>query len=180
MTFEVETGSASPTANSYVSVAEADAYHTLYQNLDWATDGSIPDSQKQLALLHATKSCDLLFGQSYLSMPATSTQALLFPRYTFVINQRQIIPATVIPVQLKNAVCHLALMYILGTDLYPTFNNKSQTGTETVKIGDISTTTVYTRSPNAEQFEGFWHVEMLLAPIIKRSGLANNPSGLGF
>jgi hypothetical protein len=179
MGFEVETGNASPTANSYVSEAYADAYHTLYQNLDWATDGSIPDATKQLALMQASKACDLLYGQQYLSMPATSAQALLFPRFTFVVNQRQLISSTQIPAQLMNAVCELALMYLDGTEIFPTPNTDAQLLSTGVKVGGLSTTTTYAHAPNVEQFTGFWHVEMLLAPILKGRGLANNSNAFG-
>ncbi|TDK63548.1 DnaT-like ssDNA-binding protein [Sapientia aquatica] len=179
MGFEVETGNASPTANSYVAIADADAYHTLYQNLDWATDGSIPDATKQLALMHASKACDLLFGQQYLSMPATSAQAMLFPRFTFVVNQRQLISSTTIPPQLKNAVCELALLYLDGTDIYPTPNTTAQVQSESIKVGDITNNTTFAHAPNVEQFTGFWHVEMLLTPIMKGRGIANNSNAFG-
>lgn len=178
MTFEVETGNASPTANSYVATADADAYHTLYGNSDWPLDAT--DAIKQQALVNATKACDLLFGQRYLSMPATSTQALLFPRFTFVINQRQLISSTQIPTQLAQAVCELALLYVTGTDILPTPNLRKQYSNETNQIGSLKQSITYGNVPNVEEFEGFWHIELLLKPLIHDTSVAGNPGGFGF
>ena len=180
MTFIVETGAGLATSNSYVAVAYADTYHTTYGNTAWKTDGSIPDTTKQLALMLATQACDVLYGQRYMSLPQYSTQALLFPRFVMVVNRIQIIQAGTLPTQLLNAVCELALMQLIGTNLFPDPNTLSQIQSQTVKVGDIETSTAYGHTVAAPVFAGFQKVELLLQPILCSPGLGSNPTSFGY
>lgn len=165
MTIIVETGANIANSNSYVSVSDADAYHLLFNQTDW----SGLDTDKENALINATLSIELLYGQQYLSLPQFSTQSLLFPRFTFVINRRQIIQSGTIPTQLKRAVCEVALMYLNGLDVYPIPNNANAIKSNSVKIGELDIANTYGKFPKAERFAGFNKIDILLAPLLRKT-----------
>ena len=190
--FVVETGAGLTNSNSYVSLATATAYNTQQGNADWnaITDVTI----QEVALIKATQSIDILYGQQYYSLPmqqgqgafAPNTpylQALLFPRFTMVINQIQIIQSGAIPVQLQNAVCECALIWYRaggGTTagdpaIFPQPNQLPYVRNKMVKVGGIQTSSSYGRQVDAERYPGFWKIDKILYPILKKS---NNPSYL--
>lgn len=161
----VEDGSIVPGANSYATIDEADAYFTQYNNQDWLTETT---ENKELCLITATQSLELLYGQQYLSMPQRSDQSLLFPRFTFVINMIQMIRANQIPKQIKQSVFEIANMYRTGADVFPQPNLERNVKSTTMKVGDITTQDQYWNAPNSETFAGFNKVDLILAPILKK------------
>lgn len=103
---------AGATANSYATVAEADAYHdSRLHRTDWAATGSDADT-KTVALIMATRTMDALFV--WAAWPTTTTQVLQWPRnavprrggLTYVGNME-------IPPELKNATAELARLLIV-------------------------------------------------------------------
>ena len=162
MSVIVEDGTQVANANSYLSVADADTYHTLYGHDDWAGT----DADKGTALINATQSIELLYGQRYLSAPENSSQSLLFPRFTFVVNHIQLINTGTIPTQLKNAVAEVALMYLNGSDVFPTPNIAQALRSRTTTVGQISKSETYMGIPPVESFSGFNKIDLLLAPIL--------------
>lgn len=164
----VETGDGLSNSNSYVSVAEADTYHADFGNADWAGAST---EEKEAALVHATKAIDLLFGQDYLSTVVSSTQALLFPRLTFLINGWQVVQSDAVPRQLKEAVCEVALLRLNGVDVYSTPNNTSRIKSESVSAEGVSVSTTYSGQQTVERYSNFWKVELILRPILR------SPSG---
>lgn len=94
----------STTQNSYVSVADADAYFAYH---DDAASWPSVNGDKEKALVSATRELDAL---SFRGRRVTDTQALEFPRYE--VSRRSglsFYDSTEIPVELKNAVCERAL-----------------------------------------------------------------------
>jgi hypothetical protein len=174
-TIIVETGTASSTANSYVSVDYADTYHDTYGNTSWpvdAADATVEDiavnlASKQLALIKATQAVDALYGEDYLSIPTTQTQSLLFPRIAFVINKWQVVSSTTIPACLKDAVCEIALKAITNQNIFPDKNQNSVVKSYTKKMDVMSKQVEFTEAPTDEELEGFYKVELLLAPILE-------------
>lgn len=160
-----ETGQDIPDANSYVTLEEAAAYHTLYNNLDWSGN----DVDLEQALILATESVDLLYGEKYLSWKhIDSITPLLFPRLWFYDNNFQIITDHMIPLCLKKAVCEVALMYYTGQDIFPTENTDGHVKIGRVKVGDIEIENQYQSSRgNVESFSGFRKIDLLLRPILK-------------
>jgi hypothetical protein len=159
----IESGSGlDPFANSYATVAEADAYFAY--NKDWEAQ---PLELKEEALINATSSIDLLYGQQYLSSPVYSDQPLLYPRYTFVINRTQYVYQGIIPVQLKRAVFETALLYTQDINIYPSPNSELGITDNRIKIGDIEIENTYGTPSVTEQYANFNKVEMLLAPLLK-------------
>jgi hypothetical protein len=167
MALITEDGSNVPNSNSYLSVADADSYHALYGSSDWA--GNIT-ADKEAALIKATRSIDLLYGQRFISIPQWSNQSLLWPRQTCVINRIQVIQSASIPRQLKEAVAEAALMYINGEELYPTPNLDQFVSKQTLKVGDIDVSKDYSIPPKVEQFQNFNKVELILTPFLRKPG----------
>jgi hypothetical protein len=106
MGFVVEDGTGTnPLANSYVSLAEANAYHTDRNNAAWTGT----DAVKEAALVRATDYLDQTYAGRWKGEPLTDTQALAWPR-----------EVEGIPEKLKQACCLLALETIGGASLNPT------------------------------------------------------------
>lgn len=117
ITFTTTLGSSS--ANSYVTVAEADDYFATR----WTTEAweDLDDSDKERALMAATRQLD---RETFLGYPATSTQRLKWPR----LDVRKVDSAdaygygateylaTELPQQLKDAACELAYALISATN----------------------------------------------------------------
>lgn len=111
MALIVETGSgADPTANSYVSVVDADTYHSnRLHRAAWATA-----TTKEQALMTATQFIDtyIRFHGSRVS----ADQPLEWPRTDVYDRDGRLLPSDEIPQRLKDAVCEQAFA-ALTTDL---------------------------------------------------------------
>ena len=165
MSLILETCVGTPNANSYVSLEEADSYHTLYNNLDWAGT----DSELEQALILATQSVDLLYGPKYLSWKKIeSLGPLLFPRLWFYDNNYQIVTQNQIPTALKNAVCEIALLSLTGVDIFPQANTDANVKMGRVKVGDIEIENQYVGSKGeVESFANFRKIDLILQPLLK-------------
>jgi hypothetical protein len=155
-----------PNANSYATVAEADAYFTLFNNLDWLAQ---PEEIKEVALINATNAIDLLFGQRYLSAPVYSDQPLLYPRFTFIINDTQYVAQGFIPVQLKKAVYETAYLNVQDIDIYPAPNPEAGVTNNRIKIDAIEIENTYGVPASTEQYANFNKIELILAPLLKNT-----------
>jgi hypothetical protein len=177
--FVVEDGTGLPTATSYITTDYANSYITNY-----ASDANVglwagqTLSAQQKALNLATESIDYLYGQEYYGIPQSQSapkpqqlQALLFPRYVFVINRIQLIQDGGLPVQLQKAVAEVAVMYINGIEIMPQPNTLGFVKSLQEKIGSLETNTTYRAEVKAEKYPGFWKVEQILKPILKVSDM---------
>jgi len=106
MSFVTEDGTGLSTSNSYVSVAEADAYFLDATILWVGTNGA-----KEKALVRATRTIDLMGGNRFLGIKLVETQALAWPRDEAY--DRDGIELTGIPVYLKRAVYEAALQELI-------------------------------------------------------------------
>lgn len=168
--FVVETGTGDPTATSYTSVEYADAYHTQYGNTVWTTSNSTSD--KQDGLNAATQVVDAIYGMDYKGPgPYTFTQKLLFPRFPFYINQRQIVQSNQIPTQLQDAVCEIALIWMSNGNIWPDMNPLAATKYKQLEGGTgIMSRSEYFASPTHERIKGFLKIERILRPILNWDG----------
>lgn len=108
MAITVEDGTGLTTADSFISVSDADAYHTARGNTGWTGT----DTVKGQALVRATSYLEQKYGLKWAGYRKTSTQALSWPRQ-FVPIPNLLIPEyltdSTIPVEVKNACAILAL-----------------------------------------------------------------------
>lgn len=170
MVFEVETGTSSETATSYVDVDFADAY--LADNDNWTQplesgdEGYDADSEaalllsKQEALIKATQGIDLMYGESFKGYQSNNLQNLEWPR-TFVTYGA-------IPTRLKQAVCELAVDVINGTgsavrDLNPLANVTQRS----ISGAGFSKSETYSDASVNEYRQGLLKIELLLQKLVE-------------
>ena len=120
----------SATANSYVTLAEADTYfETTPSSTTW-DDKS--DDQKNRALIAACRWIDSL---NYLGDRCDNDQALKWPRNNYHVDNVELV-CTAIPNGIKYAQYELAHALANDTDAV-TGNNGTDGSYEEVKLGDI-------------------------------------------
>lgn len=119
----VEDGTGLDTANSYVSIADADTYHELRGNASW-TDAT--QDQKATALIHATEYLDMRWtfvgAVTFPGSPSDLAQALQWPRTDdeFIIDSRgNQYGDDEIPFWIVNATLEYALAYLTTGRLLP-------------------------------------------------------------
>lgn len=116
MAFVVETGAGLSTATSYLSVADADTYHTEHGNPS-AWSGAT-DAVKEGALMQATRYLDGHFG--WRGAIAVATQALGWPRASVVDDEGRELDEESVPTGVEEATALLAL-YHLSSPLDTTY-----------------------------------------------------------
>lgn len=117
--FIVETGTGSATATSYVTQNYADDYFEITASK--ATWNALTDEEKEYYLAWATRYIDQ--KATWKGEIASETQALRWPRDGAYTKDRVSIGGTVIPRQLKDAVCEVA-RFMLTAD--PTTGQDSE------------------------------------------------------
>jgi len=124
MAFIVEDGSVVANANSYVTVAYADAY--LAANIHvFATWDALLDADKENLLVWATRELD-----NRVRWKGTKTDpdsALRWPRTGVYDRDNNLIPDDEIPKQLMDAVCELARFFMAS-------DRTADTGKEGLKV----------------------------------------------
>lgn len=116
----VEDGSGIPDADSYVSVAEADAYHLKMGNASWSQafeDGIDVPARKDAALRKAAVFLDGYVLSRVTGARKSAAQGLLFPRTGMADHAGGVVDGNSIPVPYKAAQCEAALLVLLGTQL---------------------------------------------------------------
>jgi hypothetical protein len=137
--FEVETGTASSTSNSYASVSEADIYFTgLGRTTTWATDGSVTDAQKEIALRNGTQYLDDIKRGSWKGVSVDEDQSLAWPRYRVYDSEGWSIDHESIPALLKQAAMEAAERNLAGVDLAPDESGDLNLTDELIKAGPIT------------------------------------------
>jgi hypothetical protein len=127
-------------ANSYVTLAEADAYFETVPDSSTWTDKT--DDQKNRALISATRWIDAL---SFYGDRCTETQALKWPREDYKVDGIKLV-CTLIPQQVKVATYELARAFandtdsITGTSGTSGLYDEVELGELKVKYKDSSTT----------------------------------------
>lgn len=109
MAIIVEDGSSKADAESYVSVTDCTAYHAKHGGVAW----DAIDNQ-EAALRKATQYLDTMY--KWRGTPASTTQALKWPRYDVVVDDVPLL-WNVVPEKLKQACCELAARGDLFADV---------------------------------------------------------------
>ena len=138
MALVTEDGTGKSNADSYVTLAECDAYHVNLGNSDWEIDeeDAANVAKRENAIKKATAFIDMRYGGRFKGVRSTAEQALLFPRDGISDNDGYVLEN--VPTAVKRATCEAALKLFLGTDLMPDLDRGGKVISETV--GPISTT----------------------------------------
>lgn len=170
----LEDGSRPSNANSYISLAEADAYHLAYNNLDWA--GS--DEDKEQALINACRAMELLYGPRYKGHTNNAVQSLLFPRYSFRDNYGRLVAHNEIPKSLRDAQAEIALLALNGNDIFPSLDDKQFLKKKSTTIDVIKQDLEYVGNVPTEIYIGFRKIELILAPLLTKGDSSSVRLGL--
>jgi len=164
MALVVENGTGLANADSYLSVADADAYHTNHSNsVTWS---GATTANKEKALRLATQHLDAKYETRWVGTRWSITQALNWPRSYVVLYDIYSISTTTIPQQLTDACAELALKQLSDTDLMPDLTNPGTISSESVSAGSVSTSTTYVGGGKS-QLKRYRLVETLLRQLIK-------------
>lgn len=172
--FLVEDGTGLANSTSYLSTDDANTYATTYNVPNWL---ALDVTLQQQYLMDATYCIDRLYGQDFLGIPMSHDyiQALLWPRFTVVVNGIQVVETGQLPYQLTQAVFEVACMDMNGLNLYPEPNRTPFLTGESKSIGSLRVQQTFGKPPLAEKFTGFWKVEQILYPLLKQT---RNPTYL--
>lgn len=130
MAFTFDPTSAASTANSYLSVTEADDYFAGRFNSDkWSTFST---AQKQQLLVTASKQLDTAM---YGGRRSKQIQSLQWPRFGLSNYDGFAIPDTVIPTQIKEAACEMA--YWIWTEDDRILSDTEIQQVDSYKVGPI-------------------------------------------
>ncbi|MEM7444295.1 MAG: DnaT-like ssDNA-binding protein [Pseudomonadota bacterium] len=154
MALIVEDGTGVAGADSYLSVADADAHHADRGNAGWTGDVAA----KEAALRKATDYLGQVYRLRWLGARVDDGQALDWPRTGF-----DAIGSDVVPGEVRRAAAELALM-ALGADLNPPLERGGRVTRE--KVGPIETEFA-DGAPGRTRYPA---IDGLLAPLLARPG----------
>jgi hypothetical protein len=154
----IETGAGLSSADSYASVAQADARCAALGAADWAPR---PEADKEVALRNATQFMLATYRSRWAGRRVYQTQALDWPRLNVVVDGFAVLN-TVVPAEVVNACIDLAARAADGTELLPDLERTIKQDT----VGPI--TTIYEDgSPERPRYTA---VDGMLAPYLSGSG----------
>lgn len=154
MAFVVEDGTGKSDANSYASVAQADAYFFDRMITGW----SGTTTEKQAYLIKATDYIDTRFGRKFISSKSSETQSLEFPR----------VDISGIPAKLIMATCEYALR-AKTSPLAPDPVQDATGGKVAAKktiVGPITTSITYAEKISISHFKMYPYADELLATLV--------------
>lgn len=158
----------SATANSFVTLAEAQTYVDTRLNVT-AWTAATTDSTNR-ALVEATRT---LCGRDYVGRRVDTTQVLEWPRWYAVnpdapIGGQWYYSTTIIPDRIKDATCELALQFIIaGTSDVASLDSTLNTRVKTV---DVLTTEYFEPQLRAKGLARFPRVMDLIRPLLAGGG----------
>lgn len=110
MALTVEDGTGLVAADAYISVADADTYFQASANSTWA---AASNSDKEVAIVKATRYMEKRFGTKWKGLIASSEQALGWPR-RYVYDERGTELADQVPVQIARACAEYAVQALIN------------------------------------------------------------------
>lgn len=160
-----ETGAGLPDAESYASIAAADARCASLGLIAWAT---LAEADKEIALRKA-----MIFMATYRTRWAGRRvyqhQALDWPRYGVVVDGFTV-PSTSVPADVANACIDLAVRAGSGEDLLPDLDTGSN-AIKKDKTGPLETEYFQNTTDARERFVA---VDAILAPYFGAAGGGNS------
>jgi len=158
MALIVEDGTIVSGAESYLSVADADTYHTARGNDGWTGDATA----KEAALRNATDYLTQRYRLNWYGHRFSLGQALDWPRSG--IND---VGTDEVPREVRHATAEMALV-ALTTDLNAPLERGGQVKRERKKVGPIESETEY--ADGASGRTRYPAVDGILAPFLMRRG----------
>lgn len=155
MTFTVEDGSIVDGANSFVSVADADSYHSTRGNASWTGT----DAVKEAALVRATDYIQQKYNGAWKGCLVSYSQPLDWPRSGITG-----VDEDAIPQRLKSAVCELALEALSAT-LNPSLERGGAIKREKIDVIEVEYMDSAIGSTKRPAVDGF------LSPYLSGSGI---------
>jgi len=160
MALIVEDGTGLPNAESYASVAEADAHFSARGSEAWDNV-----ENKEAALRLATDYMLQTYSGRWKGTRKTSTQALDWPRYNVPLEDDPawltLLSSSIVPAQVKKATIELALITTAGA-LVPNLERAQAS----VSVGEISVT----YEGSSSQLPRYPMIDMILSPLLASSG----------
>lgn len=141
MSLIVEDGTGLANADSYLSVADADTYHSNLGNTSW---GALSTPNKELALRKATKYLDHRYFYRWRGARSYRQQGLDWPRYQVIDRDGYLLDFDELPQALKNATAEAALI-ASSEDLEPDVaaDDSGSLSSEMVKVGPVEISQAY-------------------------------------
>lgn len=162
MSLVVEDGSGKTDADSYLSVTDADTYHT---NHSGSTDWSGADTAvKEKALRLATQYLDVRYNGLWKGYRSNEDQALDWPRAYVEDSDGFYYDSDEIPQRLKDATAELALRAVKGDTLLDDIKKPGAIKRKKVKTGPVETETEYVGGYN--QVKKYQLIDGLIRPLI--------------
>lgn len=173
MAFIVEDGTAKADATAYCTTTFVDNYfadqggHTVWDALS--------DTQKQQAIVKATRYIDQRFHRRFRSQQRTRLQSLEWPRDAVHFPDGSLwVSSTEIPTELQQACAEYAVR-AASADLVSDPAESREPESETTKVGPISTTITYRSSGRKSPTVGnhalndYPAADLTLEPLLKSS-----------
>jgi hypothetical protein len=158
MALIAQDGTGLSTANSYISVADADAYFSARNNTDWA--GYIT-AEKEAALIYATAWLDNTYR--WYSIVVNYEQSTGWPRVAFYDHEGRLIAGDSIPQKIKDATCEIAREHMID-------NVNSSAGDNIKEESVYRTRIVYNGSASNKSYS---YIKLMLRDY-GTAGSANN------
>jgi hypothetical protein len=177
MALIVEDGSGLSTAESYISVANADTYFTNYVRNHASWTGATTANKEQY-LREAAQTLDAIFITRWKGKRVDGDQALAFPRSSVVTSDGYTVSSTAVPTAIERAACELAWKHLNDdgpstttgdtTGIVPDAEAGSNIAEETIKAGPVGESIRYTGEKVSQAT--FNKVRMILAEFLLPRG----------
>lgn len=171
MPLVTEDGTGKSDAESYISVAEAQAYFLLNGEPDaWITARL---DKQETALRVATRAIDLMRSGRWNGIRFNSSQALAWPRFGVYDDDGFALPASPLPKNLRLAAAQLALRYLQDPDsvLGDEASDDRNIIGESVSVGPLSESKTYSGSKATKK--RFPEIDLLLVSLAFGSALGS-------
>lgn len=162
MALTPEDGTGLANADTFATLAEADAFWAAREIMEWAA-ASAP---KREAALRAAADY-LAFGYVWPGQPLKTTQALCWPRSAALDKQKNSIAPNIVPIAVERAQILLAREALTQDLLRQTDADDSAVVRESVTVGKVSESKEYAASSRkGVDLQSFVPVDAVLADIV--------------
>ena len=164
MALTVEDGTGLTNADSYLSSADADSYHTKHSNSSSWSGAST--SVKEAALRMATQYINVTYRLRWKGIKIDKDQALDWPRLSVVDRDGYNVAADALPQAIKDACAEMALREVTETNsLIVDEASPGRIKRETDKVGAIESTVEY--MGGRSQQKKFTLIDRILSDLIE-------------